>query len=413
MAKLFFGQPLSAQSLGELLKNNLTSGNWTEFRAAVAFLKFSGMQHLSEPLQYFLKNPNSKSKVSVGVDLFGTSVEGLRELLAASGIQGEVWVFHDNAGHHPTFHPKLYFFKNSQAALVLIGSGNITQGGLFTNYEAEIVIDLDLSTADDVQLLQQIETALDYWCDPSTGLSALLDKKGFVDLINDGLITLESATPNPVPAPPTKSATKGKKVPPSSLVFAKSKFPTIPNPGKTLTTKSKPPRKIPASRVPPTSKPKVAPVASQIGSRFLMTLQKTDVGIGQTHAGASRRSPEIFIPLAARNHNTSFWGWDSMFVEDTNKPGKFDRQGVKMRIGSSIVAVNMMTWPDKSDFRLRSEALRSAGNIGDILQIQATPTHPDYDYDVKIISSGTKRHSLLSKRCNEPVRNSKKQWGYY
>ncbi len=41
------------------------------------------------------------------------------------------------------------------------------------------------------------------------------------------------------------------------------------------------------------------PVAAPRGNfrGFVMTLQKTDVGRGQTTAGTSARSPEIFIPL--------------------------------------------------------------------------------------------------------------------
>ena len=49
---------------------------------------------------------------------------------------------------------------------------------------------------------------------------------------------------------------------------------------------------------------------------FAMTLQNTDVGKGQTTPGTSRRSPEIYIPLIARNFAPDFWGWPNKFIED-------------------------------------------------------------------------------------------------
>ena len=144
-----------------------------------------------------------------------------------------------------------------------------------------------------------------------------------------------------------------------------------------------------------------------------MTLQRTDVGVGQTTAGTSRRSPEIFVPLAARDAEPGFWNWPGGFASDPRRPGKLDRHGVRMRLGGEVVAVNMMTWPDKHDFRLRSEALRSSGNVGDILRIEKANPTADYDYYVEVIPQGTSQHSVYLALCREPVRNSRKMYGYY
>ena len=56
---------------------------------------------------------------------------------------------------------------------------------------------------------------------------------------------------------------------------------------KLLTVKQKPPQDL------------ISPELEVI--HFLMTLQRTDVGVGQTTTGTSRRSPEIFVPLSARD----------------------------------------------------------------------------------------------------------------
>ena len=144
-----------------------------------------------------------------------------------------------------------------------------------------------------------------------------------------------------------------------------------------------------------------------------MTLQRTDVGVGQATTGTSRRSPEIFIPLAARNANPDFWNWPSAFTPDPQRSGKLDRTGVRMRLGGEIVTVNMMTWPVKHDFRLRCEALRSAGNIGDILRMEKVDPSTGYEYYVEVIPEGTSQHPTYLTLCRNSVRNSMKMYGYY
>lgn len=144
----------------------------------------------------------------------------------------------------------------------------------------------------------------------------------------------------------------------------------------------------------------------------VMTLQRTDVGVGQVTKGTSKRSPEIFIPLSARDADPGFWGWPAQFTRDKRKRGKMDRVGVIMRIGTRVVKVNMMTWPDKHDFRLRGEYLRSAGNEGDILYIERADGSSGFTYYVEIIPRGTARHAAYLAKCSNAVRNSKRLWGY-
>jgi hypothetical protein len=117
--------------------------------------------------------------------------------------------------------------------------------------------------------------------------------------------------------------------------------------------------------------------------------------------------------LSARDANPTFWEWPTSFAEDPSKPRKFDRRGVRMRVGADVVEVNMMTWPDKSDFRLRSEALRSAGDIGDILRIEKIGAPAGYQYYVEIVPQGTLQYPVYLAKCDTEVRNSKKRFGYY
>jgi hypothetical protein len=150
---------------------------------------------------------------------------------------------------------------------------------------------------------------------------------------------------------------------------------------------------------------------TQIGiTTFCMTLQNTDVGVGQTSPGSSRRSPEVFIPLVARDYAPDFWGWPNLFTSNAKTD---DRFGVKMMIGQQIVTVNMMCWKLKRDFRLRNSDLRSAGKVNDILVLTRVNPTSGYDYNVEIIATSDPKYSNYLSICSQSVKNSKKNWGYY
>jgi hypothetical protein len=154
---------------------------------------------------------------------------------------------------------------------------------------------------------------------------------------------------------------------------------------------------------------------------FVITLQNTDVGVGQTSSGTSRRSPEIFIPKICVHSNPNFWGWPKLFKRDPNWTkatdnegfGKMNRDGVRMRLGTQILRVNWWYNPDKRDYRLRNEALRSAGNVGDILRVELADGKAGFDYYVEVIPPRTSLFEQYAALCTQPVRNSKKKWGYY
>lgn len=147
----FIHQPTSTVRLGDYLKTHLQQEEWTHFRAAVAFVKYSGTRHIRDVLISFSHHANVK--ISVGIDLGGTSMEGLRDLLESVEKRGEIWVYHNE--NNSTFHPKVYIFKNDVQAAIVVGSGNLTEGGLFTNYEASLAVSLDLTLETDALLLKQ------------------------------------------------------------------------------------------------------------------------------------------------------------------------------------------------------------------------------------------------------------------
>src|SRR6266446_3113503 len=129
----FITQPFANARLGELLLSHLGDPQWTEFRAAVAFVKRSGTQHIRQPLRNF--SDRAQVKISVGIDLYGRSLEGLIDLLEATP-GGQIFVYRNNGPY--TFHPKVYLFKSEHGADILVGSATWPGGGLLTNYDVSL-----------------------------------------------------------------------------------------------------------------------------------------------------------------------------------------------------------------------------------------------------------------------------------
>lgn len=174
-------QPFSEQSLGATLRAALSDQilSFHTFRAAVAFVKRSGVQYIQIELQQFVQS-GGFAQIVVGIDQLGSSLEGLTGLLNAVGEQGSVWV-NRTTETYVTFHPKVYLFVADRIALLIVGSGNLTEGGLYTNDEASLMYWLDLEKTDDQVLLQEINTYLDQWSDVDDGNAVLLT----ADLLNE------------------------------------------------------------------------------------------------------------------------------------------------------------------------------------------------------------------------------------
>jgi HKD family nuclease len=377
-------QPNGALRTGDFLTAHLTERRWTSFRSAVAFVKESGVLFLRPGLGSF--SQHGTIKVSVGVNFGGTSLEGIIRLHESVGNGGEVWVFKNENGS--TFHPKAYVFANDDEAHVLIGSGNITRGGLYTNYEAATVLELDLTDDLDRQQFDVITKALDAWTDSSSGLACLLNNDLLDRLATQGYLPPEVYSRESEEA---GVAADGEGHEPLFATVTVPPAPAYPQ---------------------PTAQPAVAP-ASGGPTTFLMTLQYVDLSRGQLTPGAHERSPEIYIPLAARNYAPAFWDWPNGFNQDQETPNKLDRFGVRMLIGTSIEDVTMAYFPHRHEFRIRSRALQNSGaQPGDILRIERTKNAVGYLYHVTIIPQGLSQYAATRALCVNAVRNSAKEWGY-
>ena len=106
----------------------------------VAYAKNSGVGRLYSDLNNFSTN-GGRSEAIIGIDQNITSYQALVNLSTLVGPN--MYIHHDKGSI--SFHPKVYLFGNSNIEKVLIGSSNLTGGGLYINFEANIGLELDNS----------------------------------------------------------------------------------------------------------------------------------------------------------------------------------------------------------------------------------------------------------------------------
>ncbi|SRR6266496_4884064 len=161
--------PYSAEgdaTIGHLLVKELSGGRWNRFQAAIAFAKQSGSYaELLDALRAFVAD-GRRAEITFGADVFGTDARGsdyeaIRTLLSQTGDDIHLFLYHEKGR---TFHPKLYLFSNDENALLIVGSSNWSQGGFFSNIEANVLIDLDLTQMDHRECYEHIQRIFaTYW----------------------------------------------------------------------------------------------------------------------------------------------------------------------------------------------------------------------------------------------------------
>jgi HKD family nuclease len=409
----FIAQPFGDVRLGDFLQEHLADPQWTVFRAAVAFVKRSGTQHIRLPLLSF--SARAQVVLSVGVDFFGTSREALTDLLDATP-GGQVFVYRNNGPY--TFHPKVYLFKSAQKADVLVGSGNLTEGGLFTNYEASVVTSLDLTIPTDVATLGLVESVLDTWSQPQENRCYQLTPEFLETLVASGLVRTEAQlqsmkqsllqqTPPPTQGAPTSTGGTG-----SSAQAPQSPFTAAPVP---------PPPPVPApppvAALPTTALPTTAPTPPALieespeageepgPSEILAGIETPTLVLSvlAVDLPVDGSSNEITPTKGIRNLRPQFWAWPDLFEGPDATTGQY-RRGIVVRYGNQIVNAYLQDFPARkpdgtkasADFRIGA----IAPIVGDLVQeddlvIFTQSDEPNVDYEVSVVRVGEPQHETL------------------
>lgn len=132
-----------------VIEKNMTSAD--EVVICTAFFKKSS---LSKSILKNARRLKKKMTMFVGIDFFQTEPDALQKMRSL-GIN--LFIVHSSE-LSVTFHPKLYLFKNSEAAFAIIGSANMTKGGLETNYELSSCISVKNGSIIENELSSYIES---------------------------------------------------------------------------------------------------------------------------------------------------------------------------------------------------------------------------------------------------------------
>lgn len=132
-------------SLSNVLKSELIESS--EVKIAVAFVRKTGIDEIYKSLDYAMKTNNANIEIIAGLDFKTTDVNAL---LALKDIEDKhhnfsFYCFGDKRDNHNdlVFHPKIYLFNTSLSKQTkftsIIGSSNLTGGGLSSNFEVNTV----------------------------------------------------------------------------------------------------------------------------------------------------------------------------------------------------------------------------------------------------------------------------------
>lgn len=113
-----------------------------KIKFAVAFAKISGLLRIRNSLLNLFKN-NGEAIFLLGLDFHTTDPDTLWELFSYSenGYNSKTYCLSGNFEGTATYHPKLYIFeKENSLATYIVGSSNLTIGGLERNVEINIGI---------------------------------------------------------------------------------------------------------------------------------------------------------------------------------------------------------------------------------------------------------------------------------
>jgi superfamily II DNA or RNA helicase len=139
---------------GNLLRELIKSMNeCVRFYFSVAFINFSGLQLLLDPLKEAEKK-GVKGKVITSTYLNFTDAKALEKIKEFKNVDLKVFVTDKEIG----FHTKAYIFEYQDSYKVIIGSSNITQSALKSNIEWNV----EIITKEEARFIQDVLKEYDY-----------------------------------------------------------------------------------------------------------------------------------------------------------------------------------------------------------------------------------------------------------
>ena len=276
----------------------------------VAWARRSGVGLLNSALGENLRNVD----VVVGMSNRGTTAEALALL---QSISRNVFVYHT----HPlqTFHPKVYLFDDGQDpplhAALLVGSSNLTGGGLYQNIEGNLALELrpseqkrDKATFDSV-VIKVADLLASPFCEQ------LSDDARIIQLLEDRYISTESALA-------LKRQRDNSHITRQGGQWQQPKAPPLPSfslPSLSVTFGGV--DEEGAGVNPAYADDQALSVFEHSEQFYVRTLTENDVK--KLH-GITSGTAEWDIGVTTRNERPAFWGWPDQYKEVVRKLSRLE-----------------------------------------------------------------------------------------
>lgn len=262
-------------------------GTPLEFVVVSAFASLPTVLRL-KPKIAEIKAAKCDARLVLGVDLAGTSKEVLQEV-ASWGVSVIVV---KNRMFGVTFHPKIYLLRWKDHAEINIGSNNLTDGGLYRNYEASSRTAYSLPT--DQAAFDKAQKELKRFLKPAGPVATALTPAYLEVLL---------ALPE-IPSEATARRKRAEGIPkrPPSNAFGYESIPSAPRPPKSAL---------------PQGTAAAAPAPAKATAKATGPT-KTDAFAIQVRA---HHNGEIFLSVTAALQNPAFFNWPFNGQTTPKKPG--------------------------------------------------------------------------------------------
>lgn len=429
----FIAQPYNNVQLGSLLDTKLEDSHDIESVTIVsAFTSRSSVIRLKKQL-IALHAVAAHIRLVIGVDMGGTSKEVLSEL---ASWPVDVRIF-KNRKSGVTFHPKIYMIKRKSTAEIYVGSNNLTEGGLFRNYEGGALVSYHFPG--DLELYNKALSELQQFIDPQHPIARVLDQEFLMRLISRNDIPSEAEKRTrekiakvgsiqgddifgfePTPSPKALPLDYQHIV----LAAVDSQLQEIQRSKRAAAQKDRKDGRGAGSPA-KTPLPEVEPIATVPATAFYMELNATK---GEGNIPGEQR-----IPLPAIWSAQNFWGWKENYTRDVN-PRKGEQQAA---VGSRaedrvyynwrpvweiselgnperrvVRQVRMYLYENSSDFRFTCGEIKKWGDPGDIIRLEKVEDG-EVHYRCQLAKIGTPEHGEWKKICTGiPGTHTRRGFGF-
>ncbi len=156
----------------------------------VAFMSEGGLEQLEEVLTPIADRTTIVAGIRNGI----TTAQGLRKSLSIGCTTFVV----DTGSRGVLFHPKVYMARNDLDVRLIVGSANLTVGGLVTNVESSLYVESKLTDGEYASLISDLEAKIDGMiAEYPDHVLRITDDSAIQSLLDSGRVVDETMRPAP------------------------------------------------------------------------------------------------------------------------------------------------------------------------------------------------------------------------